>query len=179
MKPHVLALAAAVVVLLGLGCAGGDDAAGTTTEPGGATTAEQTTPAVPPTQTETGSPPPELPPDVEALAGGMRAAAGLAAEVRCTQTNPRRAIATLRWTPAEEAGSEQRVLVTNAPDGFAKGEFEAGPPLPPDRAGLEWERVNGDAVHYWRVVTRHEDGWAASPTADFEGEICEADYQSP
>lgn len=145
------------------------------TAPSETTTTVQTEQA-PPTTTSQEPPVPvrvaTLPPN------GTGAAIRLSAKPDCTATT-REPFATLRWSPAADRGRLQRVVVTIYPDGFAQGRFEASQPLSPDRTKLEWRRVHGQAIHSWRVLTHHEDGWTASETGRFEGPVCAADYAGP
>lgn len=159
----------------------GDEAqpteAGTTAQE--TTTVVQTEQAPPTTTPEDSAEPPvavkiaTLPPD------GPQAATSLHAAPHCAGTAPPQPVATLRWNPAAERGTVQRVIVTIYPDGFEQGLFEASPPLASDRSSLTWRRVHGEAIHFWRVLTRHGDEWAASRTRQFQGVACPADYAGP
>jgi hypothetical protein len=178
--PRALVHAAlALLVLFPLGCMGGSDE-GQSTEP--ATTSETTTTVqteqAPPTTTAQEAPPaPPIPVEVAMLPpDGPQAATRLSAKPGCT--NSREPVATLRWRPADERGTEQRVIVTIFPE-FDQGQFETSRPLASDRSSLTWRRVHGQAIHSWRVLTRHGDGWAASKTARFQGVVCPADYAGP
>jgi hypothetical protein len=95
--------------------------------------------------------------------------------VECSQENPRRGIARLSWTPARQAGTAQRVEVTVLRDGFATGQLERTAELPAADARLVWDQLHGQAIHHWRVLTLHQDGWVPSESASFEGPTCVAD----
>lgn len=127
-----------------------------------------------PTATPPGEPPPEvtLPPGVPILPpDGAQAASGLGAQVGCD--NRGLPFAQLSWTPAASRGSEQRVQVTLS--GFEGSQAEVSDPLPPDRSSFRWVRLHGQAIHSWRVLTRHAEGWAPSETRTFQGPTCPVD----
>jgi hypothetical protein len=127
---------------------------------------------------ETPAPAPTLPPGTPILPpGGEGAATGLNAEVGCSEIVPRTGIANLNWNAAAPSGSEQRIALTIFPDGFETGNFEVTEALPPNQSSLVWEPLEGQAIHYWRVLTLHSKGWVPSDTASFEGPTCVADYQ--
>jgi hypothetical protein len=86
-------------------------------------------------------------------------------------------MAVLRWRPATRRGSQQRVVVTIFRS-FTEGKAESSGPLSPRRARLEWHRVHGQAIHSWRVLTRHDGGWAPSKIKRFTGPICLADSRT-
>lgn len=110
------------------------------------------------------------------LAVGARpAATALTASADCRRGDVGRPVATLSWTPASPRGSEQRVAVTIYRDGFERGDFRVGQALAADQATFEWERIEGQALHHWRVLTLHPDGWQPSETATFEGPVCPSD----
>lgn len=119
----------------------------------------------------------EAPDDSEAPVAARedeeRAAHSLAAEVTCSQTETNQGLAHLSWAPAAPRGLEQRVDVTIFD--FSSGSYESSEPLSGETASLTWDRVNGQAIHSWRVVTRHADGWVTSATSTFEGPTCPAD----
>ena len=108
-------------------------------------------------------------------AGGPQAATQLQATATCRQGQPGQAFASLSWVPAAQRGSEQRVQVTIFRDGFERGSFRAGPVLSPDRATSDWEPLEGQAIHYWRVLTLHSEGWRPSQIGSFEGPTCPVD----
>ena len=103
-------------------------------------------------------------------------ASKLAGQTECTGNYPRRGIAKLQWSIAQPRGTEQRVLVSIY--GFREGRFEATPPLPPDQTTYTWDRIHGQAVHSWIVLTRQENTWVASPQETFEGPGCVADMRT-
>ena len=105
--------------------------------------------------------------------GEPGAATNLQAQVECSKTEFRKGIAHLRWTVTSR-GSEQRVDVTIFPEGFETGQFETIGPLPPDWSSLMFDRLKGQAIHHWRVLTRHGDGWVPSQTETFAGPTCVA-----
>ncbi len=75
-------------------------------------------------------------------------------------------------------GTKQWVVVTIFLKGFALGSFEASGPLPPRASSFKWHRVHGQAIHYWRVITRDRNGrWLGSVTARFTGPTCVAEFQ--
>jgi hypothetical protein len=101
----------------------------------------------------------------------------LAATVNCSEAEPRKGIAVLRWKPATHRGSEQRVVVTIFRN-FEEGNFESSGPLSPRRAKLEWHRVHGQAIHSWRVLTQQHGGWVLSKVGRYTGPICLADART-
>ena len=120
--------------------------------------------------------PTPVPPDIPILPpGGPRAATNLQSEVDCEA--PGKAIARLNWTLATSPGSEQRVDVTIY--SFEGDEFESTGQLPPDQSSLVWERLRGQAIHDWRVLTLHADGWVPSETGSFEGPTCVGEDLEP
>lgn len=106
------------------------------------------------------------------VAGGQRAASNLESEVGCRDDAPGKGFADLKWTPAHQRGLEQKLQVTIYKEGFESGNFQVSEALTPDRASYRWSRPEGQAIHYWRVLTRHSDGWVPSETAKFEGPSC-------
>jgi len=117
--------------------------------------------------------PPSL--DGPMVAGsGQQAASNLESQAGCRQDEPGKGFVDLKWTPAEHRGQEQRLQVTIYREGFESGNFQLSEALPPDRASYQW-RPEGQASHYWRVLTRHSDGWIPSETARFAGPPCVAD----
>lgn len=133
-----------------------------------------------PTPSPTPSPMPTLPPDVTFLPpGGPRAATGLQATVECSVDDPSQGIARLSWSVAASPGSEQRVAVTLFKDGFETGQFEITGALPPDQSSFDWTGLHGQAIHLWRVLTLHPEGWVPSETASFEAPTCAVDFGPP
>jgi len=121
-------------------------------------------------------PAPRLPSGVPVSAvGGAGAATSLESSVACSETEEGLAVARLRWHPADDRGSAQRVVVSIFFGGLDQGRLEASGPLVPARDAFVWYRVHGRAVHYWRVLTRHADGWHASETVTFTGPTCISD----
>lgn len=114
-------------------------------------------------------------PIVKLPPGGPKAATNLVAKPDCDGVNPRKAIARLSWTPATKAGQEQRVVVTIFRDGFERGEFDISKVLKPGETNLVWDEIRGQAIHFWRVLTLHPEGWVPSVTARFEGPPCVSD----
>ncbi|HJP40653.1 MAG TPA: hypothetical protein QGF35_02985 [Dehalococcoidia bacterium] len=110
--------------------------------------------------------------------GGPRAAQGLEAEVGCSETKLRTGFALLRWTPAVEPGLVQRVAVTITRGGLETGQFEASLELVPSADSLRFEFLEGQAIHFWTVITRHSDGWVPAAAQAFEGPTCVADIQT-
>jgi hypothetical protein len=107
------------------------------------------------------------------------AAGSLQAEMRCDELELRKGIARLSWTVAANQGAEQQVAVTIYRDGFETGNFEISDPLPPYQSSLVWDRVKGQAIHLWRVLTLQDEGWMPSVTERFEGISCVADFVLP
>ena len=105
--------------------------------------------------------------------GGLGAATGLQATVDCSQTEFRKGVARLNWTLASRRGSEQMIEVTIY--GFDGGAVERSGSLQPGQYSLVWDQLHGQAIHFWRVLTLHPDGWAPSETASFIGPLCVAD----
>jgi hypothetical protein len=105
----------------------------------------------------------------------IRAATRLRSATACSNSEPGRAVANLSWKPALEHGSGQRVIVTIFPNGFDTGRFDRSPLLAPTRSHIQWPRVNGQAIHFWRVLTRHGRKWTATITARFRARACVAD----
>lgn len=108
--------------------------------------------------------------------GGSGSAANLQAKVKCSDTELRKGIAELSWTVATETGSEQRVVVTAFRDGFESGKFEISESLPPYQSSLVWNKLEGQTIHLWRILTLHANGWVVSETSEFEGPSCVADF---
>jgi len=114
-------------------------------------------------------------PIVKLPPGGPKAATNLVAKPDCDGVNPRKAIARLSWTPAIKPGQEQRVAVTIFRDGFERGKFDISKGLKPGETNLVWDEIRGQAIHFWRVLTLHPEGWVPSVTARFEGPPCVSD----
>jgi hypothetical protein len=104
-----------------------------------------------------------------------KAATGLSATTRCAGTPPT-AVASLRWTPSRKG--RQRVDVTAFFNGFSKRKFDSSAQLSSTRSRLEWRRINGEAIHRWRVLTSVKGQWYISATRTFTGPGCVgADFQ--
>jgi hypothetical protein len=117
---------------------------------------------------------------LEIVAGPRsRAATRLKGSAECSAVEPGVAFASLGWRPARQQGTKQRIAVTILPAGFETGEIRLSGPLPRHVSSLEWRAIEGQAVHYWRVVTRQPEGWVASATASFTGPMCVADEGAP
>jgi hypothetical protein len=108
-----------------------------------------------------------------------RAATGLKASAECSAIQPGVALAALGWHPARHRGTEQRIAMTIFPAGFENGEYRLGDPLGGSVSSLEWRAIEGQAIHYWRVLTLQRAGWVASSTATFTGPMCVADEGTP
>ena len=108
-------------------------------------------------------------------AGGQRAATNLESRTGCSDDEPGKGFADLKWSPATQPGREQKIQVTIFRRGFEAGDFQTSEALAPERTTYRWTRPQGQAIHYWQVLTRHSDGWIPSETAKFEGPACVAD----
>jgi len=104
--------------------------------------------------------------------GGPGAASNLRASQDCDSEVLRKGIALLEWEIAREPGSEQKVEVTIFREGFETGNSIPSKPLPGDQTELRFDRVAGQALHRWRVLTLHGEGYVPSETARFTGPIC-------
>lgn len=130
-----------------------------------------------PSSTPSSSPSPSPSPTRPSLsgpvlsAGGQRAASDLESRTGCSDDEVGRGFADLTWTPATQRGQEQKLQVTIFREGFESGNFKVSEALTPDRASYRWT-PEGQAIHQWRVLTRHSDGWVPSETARFEGPSC-------
>lgn len=112
---------------------------------------------------------PTVPPDRPILEpGGPGAATDLRAMAECEQ--PGLPVAELTWTVAEERGEAQRVDVTIY--SFEEGQFQSSQLLPPGQSTLRWYDLNGQAIHFWRVLTLHPEGWVPSDLGGFAGPTC-------
>lgn len=101
---------------------------------------------------------------------GTGVASGLGAEAMCSNAQPPKPIAELRWTPAAPRGSSQRVDVTIF--SFDGPKYDSSEILSPDATSLVWDRVSGRAIHSWRVLTLKPEGWVSSDVAMFTGVTC-------
>lgn len=121
---------------------------------------------------------PKLPKAAVRVPPSRAAATRLRSSARCSSNAPRTGIARLRWRPVRRPGRRQWIAVTIFLRGFALGSFEASRPLANGVASFEWRRVHGQAIHYWRVITRDRNGrWFGSATAQFTGPTCIAEFQ--
>jgi hypothetical protein len=102
--------------------------------------------------------------------GGRGAASGLNAEPGCSEDVIGQAIAKLAWTPAADRGDEQVIEVTIFSFDLRQSAFSES--LSPTDDQLTLETVSGQAIHQWRVLTRHGATWTPSEPAAFEGETC-------
>jgi hypothetical protein len=114
-------------------------------------------------------------PNVTLPPGGPGAATALVAEPDCDPLVGE-GIARLSWQPAANAGQEQRIIITIYRDGFETGNFDFSARLSPSDTSIVWDRVHGQAIHHWRVITLQSEGWVPSDTASFEGPPCVADW---
>jgi hypothetical protein len=108
-------------------------------------------------------------------AGDSKTATALSAEVSCDRGDHSKGIASLSWTVASVAGSQQKVEVTIFRDGFQRNEFESSEILPPGQTSLVWDRLRGQAIHFARVLTKHKEEWVPSKLTSFEGPTCVMD----
>jgi hypothetical protein len=121
---------------------------------------------------------PKLPKAAVRVPPSRAAATRLRSSVRCSSNAPRTGIARLRWRAVRRPGRRQWIAVTIFLRGFALGSFEASRPLANGVSSFEWRRVHGQAIHYWRVITRDRNGrWLGSSTASFTGPTCIAEFQ--
>jgi hypothetical protein len=105
--------------------------------------------------------------------GGRGAASGLNAEPGCSEDVIGQAIAKLAWIPAADRGDEQLVEVTIF--SFELGQSAFSESLAPTDDRLTFEAVSGQAIHNWRVLTRHGAAWTPSEPSTFEGATCIVD----
>lgn len=113
----------------------------------------------------------EVPKQLTMPAGGPGAATNLTTKVEYDPVQRGKAAVHLHWTPSAKPGGEQRVVVTIFPDGFERGAFEASSPLRSNQTSLVWEKLKGQAIHRWKVLTLQPEGWVPSETGSFEGPI--------
>jgi hypothetical protein len=107
--------------------------------------------------------------------GGPGAATSLRGESVCSEEQVAHAVAELTWVPAVDRGDEQLVQVTIFAFDLPGSTFSE--PLDPDTGSLVFEQVSGQAVHQWRVLTRHGETWTPSEGAEFVGATCVVDVQ--
>ena len=118
------------------------------------------------------------PEDAVLASGGPGAASGLEAKPSCSSAEPGRNIMQLQWMLASERGTAQRVDVTIFSEKFDDGRYQTSGTLPRDQSSLQWDRLAPGAVHFWRVLTLHRDGWVPSEVGRFTPGACIADYVS-
>jgi hypothetical protein len=111
----------------------------------------------------------DVPKELTMPAGGPGAATNLTANRYDDPAQPARALVKLQWTPASQKGSEQRIVVTIFSDGFQRGAFDVSNPLSSTQSSLVWDKLKGQAIHHWKVLTLQPSGWVLSQTATFEG----------
>jgi hypothetical protein len=107
--------------------------------------------------------------------GGPGAATDLRGESVCSDEQVAHAVARLSWAPAVDGGAEQLVQVTIFAFDLPGSTFSE--PLDPDTDSHVVEQVSGQAVHQWRVLTRHGDTWIPSEPAEFTGATCVVDVE--
>lgn len=107
--------------------------------------------------------------------GGPGAATNLRGESVCSDEQAAHAVAHLSWTPAVDRGDEQLVQVTIYSFDLPGSTFSE--PLDPIVDRLVFEQVSGQAVHEWRVLTRHGETWTPSDPAEFTGATCVVDVE--
>lgn len=107
--------------------------------------------------------------------GGPGAATNLRGESVCSDQQVAHAVAELGWTPAVDRGDEQLVQVTIYSFDLPGSTFSE--PLDPSADRLVFEQISGQAVHQWRVLTRHDETWTPSEGAEFVGATCVVDVQ--
>lgn len=118
-------------------------------------------------------PSPRLPRGVPILLPNRASAASqLSAQADCMDEEPGRAVVRLSWQPAGNHGTAQRVIATIFRNGFERRAFEASGALAGRRRVFDWYRVHGQAIHFWRVLTRRANGWVPSAIGQFEGPTC-------
>jgi hypothetical protein len=118
----------------------------------------------------------EVPKQLTMPEGGPGAATNLTASRYDDPAQPGRALVKLQWTPAPQPGSEQRIVVTIFLDGFQRGAFDVSGPLSSNQTSLVWDKLKGQAIHRWKILTLQPSGWVASKTATFEGPTVISDY---
>ena len=129
--------------------------------------------AITPTFGPTPTPFPTVPAGIPIVRmGGSGAATNLQAQPGCRGAEP---IADLSWSLAAEPGNAQRVDVATFIGGFEAGVFEMTAALHPEETSVVWDGVNPGVLHFWRVLTLHEDGWVTSEVATFSGLVCTPD----
>jgi hypothetical protein len=111
----------------------------------------------------------DVPKELTMPEGGRGAATNLTANRYDDPAQPARALVKLQWTPASQQGSEQRIVVTIFSDGFRRGAFDVSSPLSSNQTSLVWDKLQGEAIHHWKVLTLQPSGWVLSQTGTFEG----------
>jgi hypothetical protein len=116
-------------------------------------------------------PTPELRPDITLGPQDMdKAATSLAGEARCSEEFIGVAEADLQWRPATPVGEEQLVEISIF--AFEPGKSVFSDSLGPTEDRVVLNAVSGQAIHEWRVLTRHGNTWTPSDPAEFEGVTC-------
>ncbi len=100
---------------------------------------------------------------------GGGAATGLTATAECVG-GPPEPVVHMHWDPSGDG--RQRVQVTVFADGFATGRIDRSRRLSSRQSRLTWRRAQGEAKHYWRVMTRIDGRSVPSEIATFEGPGC-------
>jgi len=99
-----------------------------------------------------------------------KAATSLAGAARCSEEFIGVAEADLRWKPAMPVGKEQLIEISIF--AFEPGKSVFSDPLGPTQDNMVLNAVSGQAIHQWRILTRHGNTWTPSDSAEFEGVIC-------
>jgi len=105
--------------------------------------------------------------------GGPQAASDLRASASCVAAG--RAEAVLEWTPAVDEGVSQRVQITIFD--FDSQDVDTTETLPPGQSTLIFDQLEGQALHFWRVLTEHPGGTVPSETGEFRGVTCPVDIE--
>jgi hypothetical protein len=105
----------------------------------------------------------------------MRGATSLRAQSVCSDVELRQPLAILDWAPAEDAGSEQTVVVSLARDGLERGAYSVIATLQPEENSFTWDAAQPGINHFWWVLTLQAGGWVPSAMSEFIGATCEAD----
>ncbi len=107
-------------------------------------------------------------------------ASDLSASASCHETQPRTALAALRWKPAgSEAGETQRVDISKLRDGFATDRFAVTRILPSATTAVGINGPEPGINYYWRVLTLTPAGWVSSSIERLEVPVCPFDAVDP
>jgi hypothetical protein len=102
--------------------------------------------------------------------------ADLTVVAECSETRPRAADVTFRWTMPRGAAEAARLDLTMFARGFANGDYLTSGVLD---ATTEREIFFAEAdpgiYYYWRLLTRGPDGWAVAANGRFEAPVCPFD----